>query len=193
MHINKRKEDFSKAYLRAVASTCGWVVSEWSGDQFKVDTSLSKQVVHPDGTNQVVTIDFQLKCTESPTTDNGDQVSFSLRKEDFEILSKRYGYTPLLFVMMVVPKIHLGWLSLFKDEKKEAHQSTKIKFCGYGALISDGTGNFMSEKQTIRFKKNRDEFDVDALLDIEAKISSREYRIAALKSEFERIGEPNAN
>jgi hypothetical protein len=57
-----QKEHFSRAYLAAVAASCGWTLGLWTGDQYKVDNTLSKMFWDEDGTNWVQTIDFQSRA-----------------------------------------------------------------------------------------------------------------------------------
>ncbi len=95
----------------------------------------------------------------------------------------------MMLVVMVVPKELDAWFNLYQHGRADAHLSTKLQFCGYGALISDDVDNYLEDAQTIRFKKGLDEFDAKALTTIESKIRSREYRALSLRRQAARVGE----
>ena len=191
MNLNIQKEDFSKAYVYALAAQSGWTVGSWSQDPFKIDTSLKKLVKMSDGFEEVLQIDFQLKCTEQPTTDNKDFISFTLKKEDFEALSKRKGGKPLLLCVLVVPNKLDEWIKLVDSSAEEIHRSTCLKHCGYLAFISDEAGNYLENDKTIRFQKNSHVFDENALKQIESKLMDREYRRGNLQREMARLENQN--
>lgn len=192
MHSNQKKEEFSKAYLHAIAATCGWTLGTWSQDPHKIDSSIQKLIRNADETEEVLHIDFQLKCTESPTTDNAAFVSFTLDDDHYDQLKKRVGGKPLILVVIVVPNDTDHWFNLFKHEDGDAHQSTLLKYCGYIAFISDEGGNYLDETKTIRFYKGLHEFDDDALSQIEQKLAQPGYRKGLLERELARMEALNA-
>ena len=61
MDISQRKEQFSIAYVRAVASAAGFSVSTPEVDDDSVDLTLSGRIV--EGVGSRPKIDLQLKCT----------------------------------------------------------------------------------------------------------------------------------
>lgn len=186
MNLNKKKEEFSKAYVHAFAAKSGWAVGTWSQDEFKIDTSLSKKVT-TNGNSEVLHLDFQLKCTEAPTTDNDTFVSFTLRQEDYTEMSSRVGGKPYLLAVIIVPNEVSDWVQLIDAEANELHRSTKLKHCGYLAFISDQAGNYLGENRTIRFNKGEHEFNHEALDRIEALLTNPNYKVEALQRELERL------
>jgi hypothetical protein len=182
-----QKEHFSRAYLAAVAASCGWTLGLWTGDQYKVDNTLSKMFWDEDGTNWVQTIDFQLKCTASPDTDSKNFVSFSLTSKDYEVFSKRVGGAPMLLVVMVVPKQLDQWFTLDRHSDGAMHMDATMRHCAYLAFISDEEGNYLGEQKTIRFTKGLHEFSCQSLLSIEQKLLQPGYRIKGLKAELARL------
>ncbi len=192
MNLNKKKEEFSKAYVHAFAAKSGWAVGTWSQDEFKIDTSLSKEVTYDDdGTSEVIQLDFQLKCTETPTTDNAEFISFTLRDEDYDKMSRRVGGKPYLLAVIVVPNDVTEWVRLVDAEAGHIHRSTKLKHCGYLAFISDQAQNYLGDNRTIRFTKGVHEFNHEALDRIETQLKNRTYQIATLERELERLRAQN--
>jgi hypothetical protein len=80
VELSQRKEQFSKAYLRAVSSVAGFRLSEPSVDDDSVDWTVSGR-----GSYKVLRspkLDVQLKCTERWTSRNG-YFSFPLEVKNY--------------------------------------------------------------------------------------------------------------
>ena len=185
---NWQKEHFSRSYLAAIAARCGWTLGLWTGDQHKVDQTLSKKMQDVDGKNWILTIDFQLKCTEAPTSDNDEFVSFSLSEADFNMLSMRQGGSPMLLMVMIVPRNVERWFTLEKStDVSVKHLDVTVRHCAYLAFISDEDGNYLYDDRTIRFIKGLHEFSCDSLISIEKKMQQVGYRESALIKELGRL------
>lgn len=184
MHLNKRKEDFSLAIVRAVAATCGWAVGDWSQDMDCIDTTIQKTITAGEKCIPV-TCDFQLKCTESPTTDNSEYVSFSLDKDHFEKLKNRIFGPPFILCVVIVPPDKNDWYKLFKTEEKQLHFDSLLQHCGYARLLYDHENLLDDKSKTIRFIKDRDELSVENLTKLESLLGSPEYNLARAKAEQE--------
>ena len=46
MHLNLRKEKFSRAYVSALCSAVGWSIGLWDVDEDSVDVTLKKTQEH---------------------------------------------------------------------------------------------------------------------------------------------------
>lgn len=128
-----------------------------------------------------------MKCTEAPTTDNAEFISFTLRQEDYSAMSKRVGGKPYLLAVIVVPDDTASWVQLINTETDELHKSTKLRHCGYLAFISDQAGNYLGANRTVRFRKGEHEFNHTALDRIEALLTNPTYKIEALQRELQRL------
>jgi hypothetical protein len=83
MHLEMRKEQFSKAYVQAIAATAGFSWSVRSVDDDSIDVALHR--TGGQGTVRSPQLDLQLKCTagELPTTTD---FSFSVKLKNYDDL-----------------------------------------------------------------------------------------------------------
>jgi hypothetical protein len=148
-YINKWKEDFSKAYVAAVAAQAGWKIGSWSQDKDLMDVILETSVdlIPPDDGYLSLKIDLQLKCTESPSTNNDKFVSFKIEQEHIERIRKRVGSDPFYFIPVHIPKSYNEWIT--HDTSSIIHPKTLLSYCGYFREILP----FQKANRTIRFSK----------------------------------------
>jgi hypothetical protein len=182
MNINKRKEDFNKAMVRAVAAATGWTVADWSQDMDLFDTTISK-VLTNDGYELPRTVDFQLKCTESPTTDNAEFVSFSLENAHYEKLKKRITGAPFMLCIAVVPENSNDWCEFTTGVTQTLHNDMILRHCLYARILYDYENLLDDSSKTVRFYKGKDEFSVPNIEKLEKLLSSKEYNLAKAKAE----------
>ena len=102
MNLDQQKEQFSNAFLHAIAAVSECSVSKPNVDDDSVDWTLLKRI------QRRRRIDLQLKCTGSAETVTQNGISFGLKKKN---------YDDLRLVDLVVPRILVvvfSWLwSLF--------------------------------------------------------------------------------
>jgi len=84
MDISQRKEQFSIAYVRAVASVAGFSVSIPDVDDDSVDMVLAGRIV--EGVPSRPRIDLQLKCTSEDVLRVGEVV-YPLKRKNYDELS----------------------------------------------------------------------------------------------------------
>ncbi|MFI6321611.1 DUF4365 domain-containing protein [Nonomuraea sp. NPDC050556] len=95
-----QKEQFSKAYMLAVASQGGYTIGEWNVDKDGVDVTLR---------SGGLMVDLQLKCTQRPRTTSDDYV-FDLDVPTYNKLRDPYRSAPGYMALVVVPPILDEWL-----------------------------------------------------------------------------------
>ena len=185
MDINIIKEDYSTAVFRSVAAICGWSVGEWSQDTDCVDTSI-KKTIRTGTAERPQTCDIQLKCTENPTANNEEFISFSLKPKHYDSIKKKKFGTPFLLCVVLVPKNIDDWHQLVGCENH--NHNTILKHCGYFSFLSDHLNRSLDESsKTIRFIKGEDELSVQNFRKFESKLSSPEYNISRAKAELSHL------
>lgn len=121
MDLNQQKEQFSHAYVRAVASVVGLRISKPEVDDDSIDLTLAGR--GGGGSVRSPKIDLQLKCTGSPSFQNG-QLTFVLSAKNYDDLRDPAVMVPRILVVVVVPENLAKWL--LHDETRLA-----LHHCGY--------------------------------------------------------------
>ena len=118
-----QKEQFSKAYVLAVATQANTTIGEWNIDKDGVDVTLRRR-------GRMV--DLQLKCTRSPRVANGDYV-FDLDVATYNKLTDQDRSSPAFLTLMIVPPGVESWL---------IHKPEQLLMCchGYWASMPPGAG-----------------------------------------------------
>lgn len=118
---NIQKEEFSIAYVHAVAALAKCNVGHWHIDGDSVDISLrasvpdGKQTIHPQ-------LDIQLKCTDEDIFYD-DGIHFPLKIKNYDDLRARVVNQRLL-VVVCVPEGDTNWAEQDSDK-------LSLKKCGY--------------------------------------------------------------
>ncbi len=108
MHPNQHKEEFSRAYVRAVASVAGVKVSTDDVDDDSIDLKLERSgQCSPK-------LDLQLKCTTDIIPKEGD-LSFVLKLKNYDDL-RRPTLAPRWLVVLFVPDDAANWLECSPDQ-----------------------------------------------------------------------------
>ena len=122
MDLAQKKQEFSKAYVKAVAAACGYATQEPSVDEDSVDLGLAAR--GGGGTVRSPRLDLQLKCTARHLV--GDQtVNFPLEMKNYEELRPIDFLVPRILVVVVVPDDVGQWIS---------HSEAKNCFCGIAGI-----------------------------------------------------------
>jgi hypothetical protein len=125
MDINQRKEQFSIAYVRAVASVAGFSVSRLDVDDDSEDVILAGRTAA--GVPSRPKIALQLKCTSEDVL-RGDQVVYRLKRKNYDELRATGVVVPRLLVVMRIPESEEEWLRHSEDE-------LALRRCGYWASL----------------------------------------------------------
>jgi len=110
MDPNQQKEQFSNAFLHAIAAVSECAVSKPSVDDDSVDWTLSK--VMP----RRPRLDLQLKCTASLAASTDDGFPYWLKKKNYDDLRMTDLLCPRILVVVLVPEIVAEWITLGPEE-----------------------------------------------------------------------------
>ncbi len=116
--LNEQKQQFSLAYVRAVAATAGFAVARPETDDDSVDlTILAKLPKRP-------RIDLQVKCTAARGWLERDHIPFDLDPKNYGELREEDVAAPRVLVVVTVPSDCGSWLA-------PAEEETLLRYCGY--------------------------------------------------------------
>ena len=121
MDINAQKEQFSVAYVRAVAAVAGYATGKFDVDDDSVDLTLAERGGR--GTIRSPRIDLQLKCTDQDIV-RDDRLAFELSLKNYEELRPANLATPRILVVVLVPNDVAQWL-------QHSEQELALRRCGY--------------------------------------------------------------
>lgn len=116
MFITTQKEEFSYAYISAVASTAGYSfqIAPRPLDMVGVDVTITG-LVFP-GSRRRTRLDLQLKCTSQDILDN-ENIKFPLEIKNYnELINSNPNDDPLLLVVVLVPEKVEDWLRQSETE-----------------------------------------------------------------------------
>jgi hypothetical protein len=119
--LSQRKEQFSKAYVRTVASVAGFAISEPGVDDDSIHLMLAQR--GGGGTERSPRMDLQLKCTEREVTNNGT-LHFPLKLKNYDDLRFEDVAVPRILVVLYVPDTLADWL-------EHSEQQMLIRHCAY--------------------------------------------------------------
>lgn len=122
MHITARQEQFSKAYVRAIAAVAGFNVCTYDVDNDSVDLGLvGNRRVGVDVRSPK--LDMQLKCTMGDIG-QGTELPFYLSLKNYDDLRDPDVHTPRILVVVCVPEDVPEWLH-------EQPEATAMRRCAY--------------------------------------------------------------
>ncbi len=108
MDLSLRKEQFSPAYVRAVAAVAGYGVSKPDPDYDSIDIELSDRT--GEGVPTRPKIDIQLKCTSQNVLRDRDLV-YPLKRKNYDELRMTDLLVPRLLIVSRVDKRRADWVS----------------------------------------------------------------------------------
>ena len=121
MNLSQRKEQFSLAYIRAVAAAAGFNFSQPEVDDDSIDlTLLCRGKARP-------RLDLQVKCTEAEELET-DSFSFPLKRKNYDDLRSTDISQPRILVVVRIPTNIDEWM-MFSDN------TVCMKRCGYWVNI----------------------------------------------------------
>jgi len=163
MHKTQREEQFSCAYLMAVAAKAGCVLGELRVDDDSVDWVIRHKM--EGNKNPRPEIDIQLKCTQNFYEQKG-LYKFALSKKNYDDLRLTNLSHPRILVIVNIPREDHLWLSLTGNE-------LILRKCGYWLSI-EGLPN-VKNKSTITVNiPARNVFSPFTLLSLLERISNGE-------------------
>ncbi|MDF5708744.1 MAG: DUF4365 domain-containing protein [Nostoc sp. S4] len=128
MYITTQKEEFSYAYINAVASAAGYSfqIAPRPLDLVGVDVTITG--IATPGSRRRTRIDLQVKCTSQQLLDN-DFVKFPLLIKNYdELRNDNPDDDPLLLVVVLIPDLQEDWL-------QQSETELCLKRCAYWVSI----------------------------------------------------------
>lgn len=169
MHIDQRKEQYSFAYVRAIAAAAGYTVDERSVDDDSVDLQISSRSKL--GTVKSPKVELQAKCLgDGPFA--GDDFGYPLKLKNYDDLRDPDVQVPRILVVVRVPTDDGQWLNGSDD-------GLLVRHCGYwcslrGLPAYDGTATDPKNvKVTVRLPRAQ-RFDVAGLRAMMDRIGRKE-------------------
>ena len=117
MNLNNQKEQFSLAYIRAVAAQAGCQTIRWEDDHNSVDGTL-----RADFGRKVVQMDFQAKATSQQIV-SGKNIHFDLPIKNYNDL-RADTTMPRILIVVLMPSDKSQWLT-------QNHEQLCLRHCGY--------------------------------------------------------------
>jgi hypothetical protein len=124
MHHTAQKEQFSIAYVRAVAALAGYSVYVPSVDNESVDIGISSG---DDGKVRSPRLELQVKCTAMASLGE-DILRFEVKKKNYDDLRHTNLLVPRALIVVVVPERLSDW-SVHTEE------ALVLRRCGYWVSI----------------------------------------------------------
>jgi hypothetical protein len=125
MDVNLQKEEFSLAYVRAVATVAGYHTSRLDYDEDSVDLSIAS--VGSRGTSRSPKLDIQAKCT-SQNIVSDETINFPLPIKNYDDLRADV-LVPRILIVVTVPVDVCNWIS-------QSEEQLVLKYCGYWKSLS---------------------------------------------------------
>ncbi|NES74382.1 MULTISPECIES: DUF4365 domain-containing protein [unclassified Okeania] len=122
MHITQQQEQFSNAYLRAVATVAGYSLSKPDVDDDSIDWSIHKR--GGNGTIRSPRIELQLKCLLRDNPINSEGIKYDLKVKNYNELIPENVLVPRILVVVVVPRLPESLLT-------QSDEQTILKYCAY--------------------------------------------------------------
>jgi len=176
LSLSAIQENFSMAMYSAVASICGWDTYKGQQDEWGIDITFKKKCKYMGPSNKERStpkeINLQLKCTFSPTTDNPDYISHTLKAHQKSIYEENTNCYFALGLLYVEGSDPTQWLNSNEDSKVGHHVSS-ICYTGYIRTFcreGESKNELENENLTIRFNKFEHLLSADFFKSIEKHI-----------------------
>lgn len=163
MTLNEQKEQFSYAYVRAVAAVARVTVTKPEIDDDSVDLMLKlKSLGGPVRSPQ---IDAQVKCTGNANV-AVDHVAFPLKLKNYHELRGTDFLVPRLLIVVTVSDALADWLNHTEHE-------LALRRCGYWMSLRGFPDVPNQDTVTVRIPRTQ-HFTVTALGDMMARVANRQ-------------------
>ncbi|MHC5747681.1 MAG: DUF4365 domain-containing protein [Nostoc sp.] len=166
MFITTQKEEFSYAYISAVASVAGYSfqIAPRPLDLVGVDVTITG-LVSP-GSRRRTRLDLQLKCTSQDLLDN-QGIKYPLEIKNYnELRNTNLDDDPLLLVLVLVPEKVEHWLQQTETE-------LCLKRCAYWVSLR-GQASSTNQTNVTVYLPRQNVFSVDTLKTLMQRIAAGE-------------------
>ncbi len=161
MTLDMQKEEFSHAYVKAIAACAGFSWSKPSVDDDSVDLCLHQR--GGGGTIRSPRLDLQLKCKASELPTDSD-FSYSLKIKNYDDLRDPNVQVPRILVVVLVPDAVDEWLDHGEPQMALRRGGYWHSLRGLGFSAND-------QAQTVKISRTR-QFNVASLLGMMERIGN---------------------
>lgn len=165
MDLSHSKEQFSMAYVKAVASVAGFAVERISMDLDSVDVTIWSR--NRAGRIHSPRLDVQLKCTATDVV-KGDVIKYPLKRKNYDDLILENVLVPRILVVVLVPEDPREWL-----DQSEEHMV--MRHCGYWISLKGMPPTNNETSVSVEIPRTQ-VFSVDALKRIMAQIGEGTFQ-----------------
>lgn len=163
MHITQQKEQFSKAFIQAIAAVAGYAVYEPSPDDDSIDLGIAAR--GGANTTRRPRLELQVKCTQNDVGDD-ENLAFDLEIKNYNDLRVVDTIVPRILVVVVVPQETSAWVNLSNQEMCLRHYAVWKSLIGLPET---------SNTSTVRIHLPRSEkFTPEKLQELMFRINERE-------------------
>lgn len=161
MELNAQKEDFSFAYVRAVAAAAGYSVAERPGGQDYESVDVQFRSLK----GRHVLLEAQLKCTAG-ALGSEPHIPFPLPIKNYKDL-RAATFVPRVLIVVSVPNDPSKWL---------AHSEAELvlRHCGYFLDLRNAADSSNAKSVTVHIPRVN-VFSPPALTDLMAKIEAEAW------------------
>jgi hypothetical protein len=160
MDLDQQKEQFSRAYVQAVAAVAGFAWSVPSVDDDSVDLTLHQR--GGGGTIRSPRLDLQLKCKAAVTPAEAE-FSHSIKLKNYDDLRESNVQVPRILVVVIVPDDLGDWLAHSEGEMA-------LRRCAYWLNLNGLPASSNATGQTVTMRKAQ-LFNAASLRDIMNRIA----------------------
>jgi hypothetical protein len=157
---------FSYAYIQAVASVAGYSVCPKNRAIDNAGLDLTIEVPGEVGEYLFPRIDAQVKCTAAESIYHENCIKYPLPVRNYQILISTKALTPLILVVVLVPKNLQDWITITEED-------ILMKKCGYWVSLKGNLTTENKEKITVDLPR-QNLFTPDSLQTMMEKIGRRE-------------------
>lgn len=163
MDLNRQKEEFSNAFIQAVASAAGYSVTRPSVD----DDSVDWMVAQAGGEGLIRSPRLELQLKSSSRLDiSEDTIPFPLKIKNYDDLRASNCLVPRILVVARLPSDVEDWLELSDDQ-------LILRYCAYWMSLH-GHDEVSNESNVTVYVPVEQKFHVESLSAIMDKISNGE-------------------
>lgn len=159
MDLNAQKEQFSRAYVQAVAAVAGFAWSQPSVDDDSIDLTLSDR--GGGGTIKSPKLDLQLKC-HAQTTPTEPTFSYPVKIKNYDDLRDDSIMVPRILVVVLVPDRVADWLN-------HAETELALRRCGYWVSLRSQPPTTNTATVSVSMERAK-LFNADGLLQIMQRV-----------------------
>lgn len=164
MHITQQQEQFSIAYVHAIASAAGYSLSQPYVDDDSIDLSIHQR--GGNGTIRSPRIDLQLKCLLRDQEINSEGIQYPLKTKNYNELIPTDILVPRLLILVTVPSLPKDWI-IQRDDAE-----TILKYCAYWFSLRGMPPTDNSSTKTVHIpQENR--LTVNKLSELMQNVGSR--------------------